>query len=322
MSDVARRLVESLAAGGFVSGEHVAATLGVSRAAVNQHVARLRERGMVIHSVRGRGYRLERPVELLDEARIRGALTPRAADRLAAIDVLDAVPSTNRSLREARAGGRPLDACFAEYQSAGRGRRGRTWVAAAYGSILMSLAHEIPGGPAASAGLSLAAGIAAARAATLGGCANVTLKWPNDLMIDGAKCGGILVEIAGELGERCHAIVGVGLNVTLPPTLAETVGQPVAALDDHAAAPVSRNRLAAALASELVDVLETFNRTGFAPFVAAWTARHASQDRPVRVVLGNETVAGIARGVADDGALLLETDAGGVRRITTGEVMA
>ncbi len=322
MSDVSRKLVEQLAAGGFVSGEHMAASLGVSRAAVNQHVARLRDRGVVVHSVRGRGYRLERPLELLDETLIRAGLGARAARQLAMIEVLDAVPSTNRTLREARAGGRAIDACFAEYQGEGRGRRGRTWVAAAYGSILMSLAHELPGGPAASAGLSLAAGIAAARAAGRCGCPDVALKWPNDLMLGGAKCGGILVEIAGELGERCHAIVGVGINVTMPSALAASVGQPVAALADHAVGAVSRNQLAAALASALVEVLGDFNRDGFAPFVREWTTLHASQDAPVRVVLGEETITGTARGVADDGALLIETGAGAVRRITTGEVMS
>ncbi len=319
MSDVSRRLVQCLADGGFVSGQAVADALGVTRAAVNQHVARLKDNGLEIHSVRGRGYRLARPLELLDVERIRLGLASRTTHCVKAIEIVDTVDSTNRHMKASHAAGRPLDACLAEFQSAGRGRRGRHWLAAPYASILLSFSHELPGGPSASAGLSLAAGLAAARAVADCGCADVALKWPNDLMLGGAKFGGILVEIAGELGERCLCVVGVGLNVEMPARLAAQCARPVTSMAEHATSRVSRNALAAALISHLVDVLARFNEAGFEPLREAWIARHVHQDKGVHVQVGQTVVSGIARGVDADGALLVETP-GGLKRITTGEV--
>ncbi|KAA3631423.1 MAG: biotin--[acetyl-CoA-carboxylase] ligase [Proteobacteria bacterium] len=318
----ARRIVGFLAGGGFVSGEDMAARLGVSRAAVSQQVARLRDMGIPIHSVRGRGYRLAESLEPLDADVIRSALGERALDRVRGIELCEQVDSTNRYLADAVAAGQRVDVCLAEFQSAGRGRRGRAWLAAPYGSVLLSLAHRLPGGPAASAGLSLAAGVAVARAVERVGCHGVSLKWPNDLLLRGAKFGGILVEITGELGGDCTCIVGVGANVTLPAALEARCAYPVTSISRHAEAPVSRNALVAAMITELVDALAVFDRHGFAPFREEWDLRHAHRDRTVRVAVGDRVVEGRARGVADDGALRLVEPSGKILRITTGEVMA
>lgn len=316
------RIVKFLADGGFVSGEAMAERLGVSRAAVSQQVARLRGLGVEIHSVRGRGYRLARAIEPLEAAVIREKLDGAAILRIRDLEVCEQLDSTNRYLAEALAAGRRLDVCFAEFQSAGRGRRGRRWLGAPYGSVLMSLAHALPGGPAASAGLSLAAGIAAARAVEQLGCRGVALKWPNDLLLGGEKFGGILVEIAGELGESCTCIVGIGINVELPDSLAADCDWPATSLLRHVPGRVSRNTLAAALTSRLVEVLEIFNRQGFAPLRDEWDLRHAHRARNVRVAVGSEVVEGRAAGVAENGALLVERPSGELLRITTGEVMA
>lgn len=315
--DADRRIIALLAEGDFVSGERIASALGVSRAAVHQHLARLREQGVGVDSVRGRGYRLHTPLEPLSADRLRDALTDAARARLRRIDVLGEVDSTNRYLRDHDA-----DACFAEYQSAGRGRRGRQWLAAPFASILCSVAHQLPGGPAASAGLSLVAGVAAARAVAAAGADGIGLKWPNDLVLGGAKCGGILVEIAGELGERCRCIVGVGLNLAMPEALAARCGQPVSALADHVTEPLSRNGLAATLVSQLVEALAVFNEEGFSAFREEWIARHVHQRKDVTVAVGDAILRGTAVGVEADGALLLAEEGGQVRRVTTGEVMA
>lgn len=317
-----RRLVTFLAGGRFVSGQEMARRLGITRAAVNQHIERLRRLGVPVHSVRGRGYRLARPLEPLDAATIRAGLSDLAATRLVEIEVRDEVTSTNDLLREALAAGRRLDACFAEYQAAGRGRMGRQWLAAPFGSILFSMVHDLPAGPASSAGLSLAVGVAAARAVEACGCPAVALKWPNDLLIDGAKCGGILVEIAGEVNERCPCVIGVGINLVMPETLASQCAGAVTAVGDHVRGPVSRNALASSLASELVQMLEGFNRSGFAAARDEWQARDACNGRVVRVTRGARVLEGIARGVAEDGALQLQVAGCGVVRVTTGEVAA
>lgn len=319
---LARKVVESLSGGGFVSGEAMARDLRVTRAAISQVIAKLRSRGLEVHSVRGRGYRLVRPLEPLIPASVRAELSPYAARRVGEIEVVEQVDSTNRRLHQQLAAGRRVDVCLAEYQSAGRGRRGRFWLAAPYSSILMSLAHRLPGGPSASSGLSLAAGVAVARALEDCGCPGVGLKWPNDLLIGPAKLGGILVEIAGELGESCTCIVGVGLNVHLPPPLRSNCGRPATAIADHTRRPFSRNRGAAALISRLVETLDGFNRHGFAPYREEWEARHAQRGILVRVAAGDEVVSGTALGVSEDGALMVAQSDGAIRRVTTGEVMS
>jgi BirA family transcriptional regulator, biotin operon repressor / biotin---[acetyl-CoA-carboxylase] ligase len=318
---LSRQLIDYLAPGHFVSGEDMAAALGVSRAAVNQSVARLRALGLVIHGVRGKGYRLAHPLEPLDADEIRRDLAAPASAAMRVVEVFERVGSTNQQLREALQSGRRFDACFAEYQNEGRGRRGRSWLAAPYGSILMSIAHPLPGGPGTSSGLSLAAGVAVAQALEQIGCRGVGLKWPNDLMMSEAKIGGILVEIAGELGERCTSIIGVGINVDLPATLQDKCQQPTTSVVEHAG-PISRNRLASLLISQLVEVLETFNHSGFGALRQQWENRHVHRGRRVRVALGDRVLEGRVIGTAEDGALFLEDDAGGLRKITTGEVMA
>lgn len=317
-----RRVIGQLAHGGFVSGEDMATCLGVSRAAVNQYIARLREQGVSVHSVRGRGYRLPCAIELLDADDILNHLEGPATARIRAVDVQEETDSTNRRLRELISAEQPVDACLAEHQTAGRGRRGRNWLAAPYTGILLSLSHQLPGGPAASSGLSLAAGVAVARAVVPCGGVDVRLKWPNDLILAGAKFGGILVEIAGELGEQCHCVIGVGLNVYAAPKLPDSESRAVTCLQDHASLPVSRNQLAGRLLSCLVEVLEEFNRSGFGPFRAEWEALHAYRDQLVTVVLGNDIIKGVARSVGDDGALWIEEPTGRMRQITTGDVMA
>ncbi|GJL83441.1 MAG: bifunctional ligase/repressor BirA [marine bacterium B5-7] len=319
---VSRVILDRLAEGRFVSGQKLADELNISRAAIQQHVATLKHRGLDIQSVHGRGYRLARPIEPLSESVIRQQFNEGSVKRIKVLDVLDQVDSTNQYLRSELDSGRNIDACFAEYQLAGRGRRGRTWLAAPYGSILFSLRYELSGGPAASSGLSLAAGVAAARALEKAGVDGVELKWPNDLMLGGDKLGGVLIELSGELGEQCTCIIGVGLNLYLPERLAKACGQKVTSLDQHNEGTLQRNNLAALLVNSLVDILAEFDVGGFTPFRDEWQRRDLYRNCEVCISHGEKTLKGVARGVADDGALLVESDGSRIHRITTGEVMA
>ncbi len=317
--NTARLILARLAPGRFVSGELLAGELGVSRAAVSQHVGRLRAEGIEIFSVRGKGYRLASPVQpLAAEAIARMASGPRPLR----VEVVERTDSTNRLMAERLAAGSAPDAIFAEYQDQGRGRRGRSWVAAPYGSVLMSLAHRLPGGAAASAGLSLAAGLAVARTLRVAGVENCGLKWPNDIMVDGAKLGGILVEISGELGEGCNCVVGVGVNVRLPEVLEAACGRACTDVQRHVDVHVDRARLAAHLLASLVATLHDFNAGGFAPMRAEWESLHAYAGRRVRVSRPGADLEGEALGVDADGALRLRDGNDRVHRVTTGEVEA
>ncbi len=316
-----RELLELLNRGGFHSGEALARTLGVSRAAVWKIVGALRAQGIDIYSVRGRGYRLARPVELLDREAILDAMDPQARRLVADVELHERIDSTNTHLMERARDGAPGGlACLAETQTAGRGRRGRHWVSPYAAGIALSVLWRFAVGPALLTGLSLAAGVAAARAVSRAGVDGLGLKWPNDLFWQGRKLGGILLEFGGEGGGPCHAVVGIGLNLALPPAGAEAIEQPWIDLRALAGtAAVSRNALAGAILGELVLACARAEQGGLAVLLAEWAQFDLTAGREVRVLLPGATIEGRARGVDESGALLLECD-GKLRRFVAGEV--
>jgi BirA family biotin operon repressor/biotin-[acetyl-CoA-carboxylase] ligase len=315
-------LLPLLADGGFHSGEELAAQLGgVSRAAVWKAVQNLTALGLDIQAVRGRGYRLAEPLELLEPARLLAELDDLAQRRVTVLEVYDQLDSTNTYLLRRAAEGRPSGAvCLAETQSAGRGRQGRPWVSPFAANLYLSLLWRFAAGPAALSGLSLAVGIAVARTLDRLGVTEAGLKWPNDLLWRQRKLGGILLEFGGESGGPCQVVTGIGLNVAMPRPAEAAIDQPWVDLRQIVGpGRVSRHRLATALLSELVAVFTRFEQTGFTGFQADWQRFDLTQGKPVRLTLPASTVDGIARGVDDSGALLLET-ADGVRRFLGGEI--
>jgi BirA family biotin operon repressor/biotin-[acetyl-CoA-carboxylase] ligase len=317
-----REILHLLADGGLHSGAEVAARLGVSRAAVWKTLRRAAdELGLEIESQRGRGYRLRRPLELLDAARIRAGLSASAGARVSGIEVLEVVDSTNTRLMESAADGSACGAvCLAERQRAGRGRSGRGWVSPFGANIYLSMLWRYPLAPAELGGLSLACGVAAARALKSSGVAEIGLKWPNDLHWRRRKLGGLLLEVAGESQGPSHVVVGLGVNLRLSAAQARDIDQPWSDLTSVLGDAVpGRNALAARLIEGLVDALADYGHAGLAPFLQDWHAFDAYLGEPVEVVMAERRVAGIAAGVAGDGALLLDT-AEGRRRFHGGEV--
>jgi len=233
------------------------------------------------------------------------------------IDVLPSCDSTNAVLlHRAEAGAPSGTVVIAEEQTAGRGRRGRTWFASPGDSLTFSLLWRFAPGTA-PAGLSLAVGVAAARALQRVGAGNTALKWPNDILKDGRKLGGILVELVP--GAPHAAVIGVGINRRLPAAMPDEVRAAAAALDGSGDTADS-NALYAALLGELLATLETFAAKGFAAIRPEWLARHAFQDAPVILTSDfGPPAAGICRGADTDGALLLDVD-GRIERILSGEV--
>ena len=206
-----------------------------------------------------------------------------------------------------------------ERQTAGRGRRGRSWLSAPGDSLTFSLLWRFPAGMPPPMGLSLAVGVAAARALEGMGAAGVKLKWPNDILADGAKLGGILVETVTQ-GGRHVAVIGMGINVRLPREIATAVDTEAGALVSVMSYAPSRNLLLANLLMALAAMLDEFGRVGFSGFVEEWQSRNAHTGQNVRILAdGVASMEGRCAGVDNDGALLLETQAG-VCRIVSGEV--
>ncbi|MFV0275765.1 MAG: bifunctional biotin--[acetyl-CoA-carboxylase] ligase/biotin operon repressor BirA [Parahaliea sp.] len=314
-------LLSLLADGEFHSGQVLAEVMGVSRTAVWKQLKRLRQLGLELESVRGQGYRIPGGLELLDEGAVRAGLDDRAAWRLEELVLLDTVDSTNAEvLRRIDTGARRGLVCTAEQQTAGRGRLGRSWFSPFGRNLYLSLTWDYSQGAAALEGLSLAVGVAVAKALEARGVPPVQLKWPNDLLSGGGKLGGILLEMVGDAAGACQVVVGVGLNVRMPEAAADAIGQPWVDLDGLCQGrPPGRNALLSALLNELLPLLAEFQPRGFAPWREGWLARDACADHPVIVSSADRDLAGIARGVDERGSLRLETSLG-VQTLFGGEL--
>jgi BirA family biotin operon repressor/biotin-[acetyl-CoA-carboxylase] ligase len=312
------KLIRLLADGRFHSGEALGALLGVSRGAVWKRLKSLEKYGLDLQAVRGRGYRLAAPLELLDARAIRAALPP-AAPLLDTLEVLIETDSTSHHLLRNTAGPPPGGACFAEWQSAGRGRRGRHWVSPFGAALYGSIGWRFQSGPAALSGLSLAAGVAVIQALTACGIRDCRLKWPNDVQVYGRKLAGILIDMRGESGGPVDVVLGVGLNLRLPPISVGDIDQPWTDLHQIGAADISRNTLAGVLLGELLLMLRTFQTQGFAAFREAWRRYDALAGQDADLLLPDRAVHGRVVGIDDDGALLIRTG-NGVQAYASGEI--
>jgi len=318
MSALTFQALRRLADGRFHSGEDVARSLGRSRATLSEALKRVPELGVEIFSVRGRGYRLAEPLEFLDAAGIER----RIAGTGVRLEIVDEIDSTSTRLLEMAAAGEPSGTCLAaEWQSAGRGRRGRSWVSALGGSLTFSLLWRFERGAGHLAGLSLAVGVAVARALAACGAQRVQVKWPNDLVVDFRKLAGILVETSGELQGPSVAVIGVGVNYRLSESVLEHIDQPVIDVAHAASQVPTRSALLGEMLAQLAPALADFEARGFAGVRDAWRALHAYQGRRVRVIPPRDTpYEADVVDVAPDGALVVSLSDGRMIPLASAEI--
>lgn len=301
------QLIRALAHGRFVSGEELGRALGISRSAIWKHLKSLDSLGLELHSVRGRGYRLATPIELIDRERIQSALR-LSNNNTPTIYAPFIVDSTNQFLVE-RGAAAEGEVCITEFQLSGRGRRGRQWVSPLGSNITLSFAWQFPQGASQLGGLSLAVGVIIAEALEGIGITDIELKWPNDLYYQGKKLGGILIEVSGEHSGPCYAVIGIGLNVKMPKPAAQSIDQ--ACTDIACIKPdASRNAIIAAMLQGLFTQIPVFSDKGLAPFIAAWQQRDALRGKAVVLEMPNQHIQGSVEGIDKEGHLLLKTGEG------------
>jgi BirA family biotin operon repressor/biotin-[acetyl-CoA-carboxylase] ligase len=317
------RVFTALCSGEFTSGEALAQSLGVSRSAVWKATGALKDLGATLHAVRNRGYRLVAGGEPLDAARIRARLPREIERRVSELDVVWLVDSTNTVLLA-----RPnppadfAEVLLAEFQSHGRGRRGRSWIAPPGGAICLSLSWTFQQAPEDLGALGLAIGVCVLRALKEFDLKGVALKWPNDILIDARKLGGILIDLRAESAGPACVVIGLGLNVALGSTLLRKIaamGLPATDLVTAGMERPCRNSLTAAVIAAILRALPEFERQGLRPFVEEWRSADVLHGRPVDVHAADGVARGLARGIDVHGALLVET-AQGVRRFISGDV--
>ena len=313
-----REILQRLIAGP-VSGDALAHEAGLTRAAMWKRVQALREAGVEIDAQAGRGYALRHPIELLQVEAILDALPAPVRTGIATFDLAWSLDSTNSELlrRETPASG--IAVLMAERQTGGRGRRGKAWASPLAAHLYLSASRQFSGGLARLGGLSLVAGVAAVEALHECGYPGVRLKWPNDLLIDDRKLGGLLVEGGGEHAGPVRAVIGLGINMRMPEAAAAAIDQPwidLAGLQDKAP---SRNQIAAGLLAHLVPALDQFDAEGLAPFLSRYARFDALVGRTVAIHLGTGVQSGTALGIASDGALRVDIE-GEERLFHAGEV--
>ncbi|MEO0443550.1 MAG: bifunctional biotin--[acetyl-CoA-carboxylase] ligase/biotin operon repressor BirA [Pseudomonadota bacterium] len=308
-------LIQLLSDGEFHSGEEVGQHLGVSRTAVWKQLQKLSAYGLEVQSQKGKGYRLSAPLELLDADAIQQSLNPIFSKELITIEVLVDTDSTSDcAMARVKAGGSAHGyCCFAEYQRKGRGRRGRQWQSPFGRNLYFSLVWEFEGGATVLEGLSLVMGLAIVRALSALGVEGLLLKWPNDILLNKKKLGGILLEMAGDPAGHCQVVIGVGLNMAMSANQPD-IDQPWSNLP--AWLNPSRNALAAAVINAMARILIDYADSGFASYREQWQQFDAFLGQRVRLSAGDQVQEGIAVGVADNGAIILEVE--GQRQLAHG----
>jgi BirA family biotin operon repressor/biotin-[acetyl-CoA-carboxylase] ligase len=294
-------LVGILADGEFHSGEQLGEQLGMSRAAINKHIQTLRDWGIDVFTVPGKGYSLPAPIQLLD----RDVILNQIGD--GSVAVLPVIDSTNQYLMNRIGELHSGDVCIAEYQQAGRGRRGRQWFSPFGANLYLSMYWRLEQGPAAAVGLSLVIGIVMAEVLHKLGADEVRVKWPNDLYLHDRKLAGILVELTGKTGDAAQIVFGGGINLAMRNVATDIVNQGWINLQE-AGISVDRNQLAVLLIKELRQSLRQFEQGGLATFLARWEKLDNFINRPVKLIIGEREIPGISRGINEQGALMLEQD--------------
>ncbi|MGZ5056418.1 MAG: bifunctional biotin--[acetyl-CoA-carboxylase] ligase/biotin operon repressor BirA [Methylobacter sp.] len=322
ISDKQKRILTLLADGEFHSGTELADTLGISRSAIWKQLNGLAELGLQHSAVSGKGYRLDNPLELLDASKINEVVNDQAGALISSFEIHDQIDSTNRYLVErSQNNGLSGSVCFAEYQTAGKGRRGRQWVSPYGSNIYLSILWRFQQGPAAISGLSLAIGVAVIRALKQYQISDIGLKWPNDIYNQGKKLGGILVEVSGETDGPCSAVIGLGLNLYLPENQAEGITQAWTDLTKITGqSQLYRNHLAGILLNHLLPVIADYENTGIQAYLDEWRSYDCLSGKSATLFIGQQQFEGIVRGIDNSGMLLIERPDGIVQTFASGEV--
>jgi len=321
---IKEHLIKVLASGEFVSGQKIGKQLGVSRTAISTNVKALINMGLDIFSVTGKGYKLAEPLHLLNKRKILLLMSEKTITSnnqlKPEIEVHSLIDSTNdylmRRLPNQLTQGQ---VCLAEYQSAGRGRRGRQWISPFGSQIYLSMYWYLEQGLSAAMGLSLLSALAVSDAVFAVSGVQVQLKWPNDIYLDGVKLAGILIDLEGQALEPSHSVIGIGLNLDMPAQVADKIDQRWTDLQSHSETKIDRNVLSAQLISCLHTRLQQYQSEGLTAMLDEWHVHDVYLNKRVKLLTGERVTKGICRGINNQGALLLEVD-GLVKPIYGGEV--
>lgn len=303
-------VLQTLSDGEIHDGNALGEALGLTRAAVWKMIQKLQGLGVGIESVKGKGYLLSEPLILLDPKKIKSGIKHKIK-----LSVFESLASTNDYLlAEAKAS--LTSVCLSEMQTAGRGRRGRTWVSPFGQNIYLSLRYHFDKDISELSGLSLMVSLSILKALHTVN-RKVFVKWPNDVVCDNGKLAGSLIDIKAESNGGCEAVIGIGLNVNM--RVAKGVTQPWTSLQQLTGDYHDRNHLAVALINTLLEDLHQFEQHGFSDFKKSWMQHDYYANKKIQLIQGEHVIEGLARGVNDAGHLLLALSNGTEKAYASGD---
>ncbi len=321
-SSTAYKLLVLLGDGKFHSGEELGEQLGVTRGAIWKARKQLAKLGIEIYAVTGKGYCIPQGIELLDLKTIKQSLSKDSQTSIDEITTLNIIGSTNDYLllEGARKPNKNI-ACFAEYQEKGRGRHGRRWVGSFGTNIYFSLLWHFSKDPAEIMGLSLITALALINSLKQYGILKgLQLKWPNDVLWQGKKLAGILLDMTSQPHVKCSVVIGIGVNIRLPKAFSDEIDQPWVDISQITNSAPQRNRLAGLLLDELVLKIKSFEQEGLAPFLSEWEQYDAMIGKRVLLNTPQKQIQGIMKGISDKGELILLTENNETKAFLSGEL--
>jgi BirA family biotin operon repressor/biotin-[acetyl-CoA-carboxylase] ligase len=310
------RILSVLSDGQFHSGEKLGAHLKISRTAISNHVSTLKNLGLDIFSVAGKGYKWANPTHLIDKVKISSYLSDSLNTQIHCHAIID---STNTFVKQHKEQLNSGDVCVAETQTAGRGRQGKTWFSPFGANLYFSMYWRFSSGMQALSGLSLVVGITICELLKNEYAIIPQLKWPNDIYGNNKKLSGVLTEIEGQADGTCHCIIGIGINLAMDHAVTQ-IDQPWTDLQSLTQNTIDRNHLTAHLVQYLNDALTEFQHSSLSSFIEKWHQYDLYKDVAIKLIMGDKTlVSGIARGINDQGAILVESN-GQIKPYFGGEI--
>lgn len=314
---ILRRLLQ--ADGGFVSGNDLGAELNLSRVSVWVHMERLRKQGFAFEAVRSRGYRLTEVPNDLNPILVKAHCSLRS---MPGIEFRTEIDSTNSEAERLLASGTPTPlVVLSRSQNRGRGRLGRRWASPDTGNLYASFAFRPRIPPARMQTFTLWMGVNVCETLRNFGRFSPAVKWPNDILHDGRKLGGMLTEARIDADQIRDVVFGLGLNVNIMPSQwpEELVGS-ATSMAEILGGVIDVNRMTAALLGRILNAYDRFVENDHAEsFVEMWERFDLLRDNPITVVQGDERFSGIARGIDSQGALRLELEDGSVLPFLAGD---
>ena len=313
-------ILSILSDGRFHSGSELGKSLNISRAAIWKHIRHLIGYGLEIYSVPGKGYCLEKPIELLDNVIIDAHLTDQCKKNISKLDVCFSLDSTNDYLL-GRIDNESIHGytILSEHQSKGRGRRSTNWYSPPGAGIYLSIGWRFGEINQNLNCLSLSMGVAIIRALNKFNIHGLGLKWPNDIYHDLNKLGGVLVETRMEHAGQADIVVGVGINISVPQKIIQSIDQPVTDISNIVGSVPSRNLLAAELINEITHTLCHYQQSGFEKDIEQWRSLDVAREKKVTLILQGKENIGRVIGI-DDNGLLLMSIGGVIKKFMSGQI--